>query len=106
MIGPAEDSGLEEGAIHDQLPAAFEQVEQADLTLGSFELVIPVHQHPRHAPALRRQSITGVGEGLLLNEETLPSGLPLLLRDDFRISGCFGRCLDCFFHRNWSFPWS
>jgi hypothetical protein len=39
MLRPAEHSGLEEGAIDDQLPATLEQIEQADLALGSLEFV-------------------------------------------------------------------
>ncbi len=35
VLGPAEHPGLEECAIDDQLPASLEQVEQANLTLGS-----------------------------------------------------------------------
>src|SRR5262249_8108168 len=31
MLGPAEHAWLEEGAVDDQLPAAFEQVEQANV---------------------------------------------------------------------------
>jgi hypothetical protein len=34
MIGPAKDTGLEEGAIDDQLPTVLEQIEQAYLALG------------------------------------------------------------------------
>ena len=34
MLGPAEHAGLEEGAVDDQLAAAFEQIEQAHFALG------------------------------------------------------------------------
>src|SRR5271163_4889316 len=80
VLGPAEHSGLEEGAIDDQLTAAFEQIEQAYLALGSVKLVLLVHSQPRHAPAFRGQRVTGAGEGLLLREELLVRSLPLLLR--------------------------
>src|SRR5207302_777604 len=82
VLGPAEHSGLEEGAIDDQLPAALEQVEQANLTLGSVELVLLLHRHPRHPPTLGCQRITGAGQGLLLHEEMLARSLPLVLRYD------------------------
>ncbi len=83
VLGPAEDSGLEEGAIDDQLPAAFEQIEQAHLPLGSVELVFLVHSQPRHPSAFSGQRVTGAGQGLLLHEELLARSLPLLLRHDW-----------------------
>jgi len=39
VVVPAEDLGLEEGAIDDQLPAALEQVDEADLPLAPLEFV-------------------------------------------------------------------
>src|SRR5712671_328674 len=82
VFGPAEHSGLEEGAIDDQLTAALEQIEQAYLALGSVELVLFVHSQPRHPPAFGGQRVTGTGQGLLLHEELLARSLPLLLRHD------------------------
>src|SRR5437667_1511406 len=93
VLGPAEPPGLEECAIHAQLPAALEQIEQAYLALGSLKLVLLVHSQPRHPPAFSRQRITGAGEGLLLHEHLLVRRLPLLLRYD---RGCL--------HRELSFP--
>src|ERR1700688_184998 len=90
MLGPAEDTGLEEGAIDDQLTAALEQIEQAYLALGSVELVLFVHGQPRHPPAFGGQRVTGAGQGLLLHEELLVRSLPLLLRHD---RGCVHRAL-------------
>src|SRR5260370_476385 len=88
VLGPAEHAGLEEGAIDDQLPAAFEQVEQANLALGPVELVLLLHRRPWHPPTLGRKRITGASEGLLLHEHLLPRSLPLLLRYD---RGCLHR---------------
>src|ERR1700694_3527626 len=88
VLGPAEHPGLEEGAIDDQLTAALEQIEQAYLAPGSFELVLLVHSQPGHAPAFGGQRVTGVGEGLLLSEELLVRSLPLLPRHD---RGCLHR---------------
>src|SRR6476619_3624558 len=82
VLGPAEHPGLEEGAIDDQLTAALEQIEQANLALGSIELVLLVYSQPRHPPALGGQRVTGAGQGLLLDEELLARSLPLLLRHD------------------------
>src|SRR5262245_34681648 len=82
MLGPAEYPGLEEGAIDDQLPAALEQVEQANLTPGSVELVLLLHLHPRNPSTLRGQRIAGASQGLLLHEELLPRSFPLLRRHD------------------------
>src|SRR5580658_9791570 len=93
VLGPAEHSGLEEGAIEDQLRAALEQIEQAYLALGPVELVLVVHSHPRHPPAFGSQRVTGTGQGLLLREELLARSLPLLLR---HVRGCV--------HREMSFP--
>src|SRR5438128_5598772 len=93
VLRPAEHPGLEEGAIDNQLPAALEQVEQANLTLGPVELVLLLHRHPRHPSTLGGQRITGAGQGLLLHEELLPRSLPLLLRHDRRCA-----------HREMPFP--
>src|SRR5262245_53753559 len=84
MLGPAEYPGLEESAINDQLPAAFEQVEQANQTLGPVELVLLLHGHPRHPSTLGGQRIAGASQGLLLHQELLTRSLPLLRRHDRR----------------------
>jgi hypothetical protein len=39
VLGPAKNTGFEEGAVDDQLPAALEQVEQAELSFRSLERV-------------------------------------------------------------------
>src|SRR5215472_4857481 len=84
VLGPAEHARLKESAVDDQLTTAFEQVEQAHLTLGPVELVRLLHRHPRHAPTLGGQRITRASQGLLLHEETLARNLPFLLRHDWR----------------------
>src|SRR5687767_5946030 len=56
---PAVHSGLEEGAIDDQLTTAFKEVEQSDLSLGALEHIRLLHWHPRHAPPLRGQRVMG-----------------------------------------------
>src|SRR5882757_11568994 len=82
VIGPTEHSRLEECAIDDQLLAALEQVEKANLTLQSCELVLLLHRHPRHPSTLGGQRVTRAGEGLLLHEELLLRRFPLLPRHD------------------------
>ena len=88
MLGPAEHAGLEEGAIDDQLPAALEQVLQAHLAFGPLELVLLLHGHPRHPPALGGHGVTGACQGLLLHQKLLARSLPLLRRHD---RGCVHR---------------
>src|SRR5436305_464617 len=83
MFGPADHTRLEESAVHDQLPAAIEQVEQTSLSLGTLEVVLVFHGHPWHPPTLGRQRITSMGEFLLLHEEFLPSSFPRFWRYDF-----------------------
>src|SRR5262249_31279908 len=54
VLGPAEHPGLEEGAIDDQLPAALEQVEQANLALGpsnSYAFSTAIHGIRRRSAA-------------------------------------------------------
>src|SRR5205807_3091581 len=72
VLGPAEHPGLKERAIDDQLPAALEQVEQADLALSALERVLLFHQRPWHSSTLRGERITRAGESLLLHQKLLP----------------------------------
>src|SRR5271154_7055625 len=88
VLGPAEHSRLEEGAIDDQLTAPFEQIDQAYFALRAVELVLLVHSLPRHPPSLGGQRITRPGESLLLDQKLLPRSLPLLIRHD---RGCLQR---------------
>ena len=83
MVGPAEDSRFEEGAIDDQLRAAFEEVDQADPAPGAVELVPRLNGHPGHAPAFGGQCVARTGEGFLLDEQVVARSLPLLRRDDW-----------------------
>ena len=71
MLGPAEHSGLEKGAIDDQLPTALEQVEQANLALGPIEFVCLLDGHPRHAPAFGGEGVARTRQGLFLHEHLL-----------------------------------
>jgi hypothetical protein len=84
MLGPAEHAGLEEGAVDDQLTAAFEQVDQARVALRPVERVLLLHGQPRHPSALGGQRVAGAGQGLLLHEQLLARSLPRLRRHDRR----------------------
>ena len=64
MVGPAEHAGLVEGAVDDQLAAAVEQVEQADLAVRAFEHIFLLDRQPGHPPALGGESVAGAGHGL------------------------------------------
>jgi hypothetical protein len=68
VVGPAKDPGLEEGAVDDQLRAAFEQIEQAHLALGSVELVLLLHHHPGHPPTLGSQCIALMHHSFFLDQ--------------------------------------
>jgi hypothetical protein len=50
-VGPAGHPGLEEEAVHDQLTAALEQIEQRRRAVRSIEAVVLLHDHPRQAAA-------------------------------------------------------
>src|SRR5437868_10995959 len=82
MIGPSEHSGLKERTIEDQLPAALEKVDEANLTVWALELILLLHQHPRHPPTLGGQRVTRTGEGLFLHQHLLVRSFPLLRRHD------------------------
>src|SRR5262249_33296893 len=84
MIGPAEDTGLEEGAIDNELTAALEQIEQANPTVWPVELVLLLDGHPRHPSALGGQRIASAGQLLLHNKQLLARSFPLLRRNDRR----------------------
>src|SRR5205085_3301180 len=79
-----EHPGLEEGAVDDQLPAAFEQVEQAHFALWPLEFVRLRDGHPRHPPALGGQRVTGARQGFFLHEHLPVRRLPRRRRHDWR----------------------
>jgi hypothetical protein len=73
-----------EEAVDDQLTPTFEDVKQADPSIGAFEPVFLLDRHSRHSPPLGGEGITGAGQLLLLDQQLLASGLPLVGRDDRR----------------------
>jgi hypothetical protein len=70
MFGPAVNVGLEERAVHDQLTATAEKVEQARPALGPVEDVVLPHRRPRHPSTLRGQRIPRTAH-LLLQATTI-----------------------------------
>src|SRR5262249_44710949 len=74
----------------DQLPATLKQVEKAHRALRAVEAVLLLHRHPRHPAALGGQRIAGAGQLLLLDQQLLAGGIPLLRRYDRR---SLHRCL-------------
>src|SRR5215471_8545499 len=84
VLRPAEHSGLEEGAIDDQLPTALEQIEQANLALGPLEFVRLLDRHPRHPSTLGGKGVPDPHMGLFLHEHLLARSLPGLRRHDRR----------------------
>src|SRR5262249_48012951 len=73
-----------EGAVDDQLAATLKQVEKAHRAVRAVEAVLLLHRHPRHPAALGGQRIAGAGQLLLLDQQLLTGGIPLLRRHDRR----------------------
>src|SRR5829696_1651745 len=81
-LGPAGHAGLVEEAVHDQLAAPLEQVEQARRAIPALEGVALLHRHPRHPPALGGQRVAGARDLLLLHQHLLARGVPFLRRNN------------------------
>jgi len=77
-LGPARHPGLEEEAVHDQLTAPVEQVEQPDRPDRAVKAEFLLDGQPRHPTALGGQRIARAGQLLLLDQEVLAGGLPVL----------------------------
>src|SRR5213082_1682159 len=72
----------EHEVVEAELPASFEQIEQARLPAGTVEHVRLVDAHDRQAPALGSERVVSTGELLFLRAQLLERGLPLCLRND------------------------
>jgi hypothetical protein len=62
----------------DQLAAAFEQVEQRRGAVGSLEHVLLLDRDHRQHAALHVQRVAAAGQLLLLGQQLLASGQPLV----------------------------
>lgn len=82
VVGPAVDVGPEKGTVDDQLAPAFEELQQVHPAVRRIEFVLLVHCQPRHAPPHGRQRIMGAQHLLLLDQQPLMLGRPLLRRHD------------------------
>src|SRR5271154_4254304 len=80
VVGPSVDIRIIEGAIKHELPAAFEEVEQRDPSLRTFEDVPFLNRNPRHPPPRGCQRIARAGMLLLFDQHLLPRLLPFLRR--------------------------
>jgi hypothetical protein len=66
--------------VHHQLRSAVEQVEQADCTVRPFERVRPVDADHRQPAPVGVHSVARPGQFLLLGQQLLTGGQPLLPR--------------------------
>src|SRR3569832_2138381 len=82
VVWPAMDAGLEESTVDDQLPAAFEQVEQLYLPSRSIEGVGLLDRHPRHSPAYVGQRVQHPQHGLLFHKHGFAGAFPFFGRYD------------------------
>ncbi len=88
VLGPALHSGLEEGAVEDELAASVEEVAEGRGAVRSFELVLLLHLEPRHAPPFGCNGVARLRQRLLLDEQSLPRSFPLVAGHD---RGCVHR---------------
>jgi hypothetical protein len=91
-VRPTVHAGREHEVIDEQLPAAFEQVEQACLAVRAVEHVILFDAQHRLPAALGGQRVARAGRLLLQREHPFLRGLPFLRRNDRRQRIHFG-CL-------------
>ena len=84
VVGPAVHTGIEERAVHDQLLAALEEIEEAGGTGRAVELVGRLDRRPRHPAPLGGHGVAGLGQLLLLDEQAEAGGLPVLGGHDRR----------------------
>ena len=79
---------IHEEPVQDELAAAVEEVEQRRVpAAGRGEAIILLHADHRHAAALGRNGVTRAGVRLLLLEQRLARGAPLLRGDDVGFGG-------------------
>src|SRR5271170_5214721 len=74
-------SRTEHEVVHDQLAAAAEQLGQCLRSAGRIEDVVLLHADPGQLAALRAQRVPLARESLLLGQQILARGQPLVSRD-------------------------
>ena len=74
--------------VDEQLWATVEELREGPGPVGGLEAVLLLDRHPRKLPALLRQFVATAGELLLLREQLVAGGLPLLLRSDLVLRHC------------------
>ena len=77
----------EHEVIYEELVSVGEQVGQRFLASGPHENIRLVNFHPRQPASLLAQGVTLLGEGLLLGEQDLARGKPLVSRHDLMRHG-------------------
>src|SRR5581483_10899144 len=89
VVGPERAAGTalppvrpEHEVIDEQLARAGEQVRKGLFALGSLENVVLVDPHPRQGAPLRAQPVALPCELLLLDQQRLARGKPILARYD------------------------
>src|SRR5918993_4078171 len=79
---------IHEEPVDDELPAAVEELEQRRVpAAGRGEAIVLLHADHRHAPALGGHGVARAGVRLLLDEQRLARGAPLLGCDDVWLAG-------------------
>ena len=76
-VRPAVGARAEHEVVDDQLPAALEQVQQADVPVRPLEHVVLVDPHHRQPAALGGECVVRPHRCLLLGQQLLVGGLPL-----------------------------
>src|SRR3546814_12742666 len=84
-------SRAEHEVLHQQLPAALEQVGKAAPALGCVENVILVDAHPRQRAALAGAPVTQVRQFFFLRQQRLALGKPFVPGDYARAFTEIGR---------------
>jgi hypothetical protein len=75
-------SGVEHEVVEDELAAALEQVGQVHGAVGALEGVVLLHLDHGQVAALGAEGVAGAGQLLLLGQQVLASGQPLVAADD------------------------
>ena len=75
---------VEHEVADDELPPAVEQVQQGGGAVGPLEHVVLLDLHHRQPATVGGEHVPGPGQLLLLGQQLLPGGQPLVVRNDLR----------------------